>query len=49
MSKKLRDRIEELEERHRFIADNLLDAIWVVDAETLRYEYITPSIERLTG
>jgi len=49
MFKKLQEKIEELECKYRVLADNLLDAIWVVDAETLKYEYMTPSIERISG
>ncbi len=49
MSKTLKDRIEELEQKHRAIAENLIDAIWVVDAETLKFEYVTPSIEQISG
>ena len=49
MSKKLKEKIEELEEKHRVVADNLLDAIWVVDLETLKYDFITPSIEKISG
>jgi len=49
MSKKLQEKIEELECKYRVLADNLLDAIWVLDAETLEYEYMTPSIERISG
>jgi PAS domain S-box-containing protein len=49
MSEKLRERVEELEQKHRLLADNLLDALWVVDAKTHRFEYITPSIERISG
>ena len=49
MSKKLKNKIEELEQKHRVIADNLLDAIWVLDAETLKFEFMTPSIERVSG
>lgn len=49
MNKKLKDRIEELEQKHRFISDNLLDAIWVIDVETLKPEYITPGVERISG
>lgn len=49
MSKKLQEKIEELECKYRVLADNLLDAIWVLDAETLKYEYMTPSIERISG
>jgi PAS domain S-box-containing protein len=49
MSKKLKEKIEELEKKHRLLVDNLLDAIWVIDVETLRYDHITPSIEKVTG
>ena len=49
MSKKLKEKIEALEKKHRLVADNLLDAIWVIDVETLQYDYITPSIEKISG
>ena len=49
MTKVLEKRVKELEEKNRYIADNLLDAIWIVDADTLKYEYITTSIEKMSG
>jgi len=49
MSEVLKKRIVELEEKNRYIADSLLDAIWIVDADTLKYEFITPSIEKMSG
>jgi PAS domain S-box-containing protein len=49
MSDRLKQKIEELEKKHRIVADNLLDAIWVIDVETLQYDYITPSIEKISG
>lgn len=49
MSKRLKDRIEELEKKYRVIADNLIDAIFSLDVETLKFDYITPSIERISG
>ena len=49
MSKRLKEKIERLEEKHRVIADNLIDAIWTLDVETLKFDYITPSIERISG
>lgn len=49
MTKSLKNKIEELEQKYRFISDNLLDAIWVVNAETLKYEYITTSVEKISG
>lgn len=49
MNKSLRSRVEELEERYKLIADNLVDAIWVLDSDSLTMEFITPSIEKLSG
>ena len=49
MSKRLKEKIEELEGKHRVVADNLLDAIWVIDVATLKFEYITSSIEKISG
>jgi len=49
MSKRLKDKVRVLEQKHRVIAENLLDAIWIIDAKTLKFEYITPSIEKISG
>lgn len=49
MSDRMREEIERLEAARRYVADNLVDAIWVMDVETLRYEYVTPSFERISG
>lgn len=49
MAKKLREKIKDLEERYRYLSDNLLDSIWVMDADRLKFEYITPSTERISG
>jgi len=49
MSNKLKKKIEESEENYRLVAENLLECVFVVDAETLKFEYVTPSIENLSG
>ena len=49
MPNSLKNKIIDIEKRHRLIADNLLDAIWIVDAETLKFEYITASIDKISG
>lgn len=49
MAKSLPSRVEELEERYKLIADNLVDAIWVLDADSMAMEFITPSVEKLSG
>ncbi|MCK6551554.1 PAS domain S-box protein [Myxococcota bacterium] len=37
------------EEHHRFLTDNIHDVIWVLDTETGRFTYVSPSVERLRG
>lgn len=49
MHKSIRERIEEIGKLDHLLAQNLADAIWVVDANTLKYEYITPSIYKISG
>ena len=48
MSKNI-ERIKKLEKNHQLLSENLIDAIWAVDAETLRFEYMTASIEKISG
>jgi PAS domain S-box-containing protein len=42
-------RIMESEEKHRFLTDNIKDIIWVLDAESRKFTYVSPSIERILG
>ncbi len=49
MSKSIEQRIKELEDKNQLLTDNLVDAIWVIDVGTMTYEYITPSIRRISG
>ena len=37
------------EARYRLLTENMKDVIWVLDAETMRFLYISPSVERLLG
>lgn len=48
MSKNI-DKVKELEKKHRLLSENLIDSIWTVDVETMTYEYITDSIEPISG
>jgi two-component system cell cycle sensor histidine kinase/response regulator CckA len=41
--------LRESETQYRLLAENISDVIWVLDLETRRYRYISPSIERLVG
>lgn len=42
-------RYEKLEDKYRLITDNLIEAIFVLDAETLAFDYINPRIEKISG
>jgi len=37
------------EKRYRLISENVGDVIWVLDLETQRFTYVSPSVEKLRG
>jgi PAS domain S-box-containing protein len=49
MAKSIKDKVAELESQNLLLANNLVDAVWVINAGNLKYEYITPSIYRISG
>lgn len=49
MSQTFEEKFSALEERFKLIADNLIDAIWVLDVETQAFDFITQSVQRLSG
>lgn len=49
MEKNVLDRINEHEKKFSLLAKNLVDGIWVVDIDTLKYVYITPGTEVSRG
>ena len=44
MPKSIKDKVKELEKQNRLLTENLVDSIWVIDAETLRYEFSAPPL-----
>jgi len=42
-------RLQESERRYRLLAENVTDVIWVLDVETLKWKYISPSVETALG
>jgi PAS domain S-box-containing protein len=43
------EEIQIREERYRLLTENIHDVVWVVDVETLRFLYCSPSVERMRG
>jgi len=37
------------EEKYRILTETMKDVVWTADADTLRFTYVSPSIERLRG
>ncbi|MFA7359606.1 MAG: PAS domain-containing sensor histidine kinase [Candidatus Kapaibacterium sp.] len=39
--------IRESEEKYRLLTENMKDVIWIMDAETQKFTYVSPSVKRL--
>lgn len=42
-------RLQKSTETYQFLAENISDVIWILDLETSRFLYVSPSVERLRG
>ncbi len=41
--------VRESEQKYRMLTESMKDVVWILDAETLRFLYVSPSVERLRG
>ena len=49
MGRDIEQRITDYEQKYGYLTKGLVDAVWVVDVENMRYLYITPEINKLRG
>ena len=41
--------LRESEEKYRMLTESIKDVVWTLDPETMRFLYVSPSVERLRG
>ena len=47
--KRAEEALAESEKRHRVLAENVKDMIWTLNVESLRFTYISPSVQEMRG
>ena len=49
MDSNIEKRVASIENKYRLMADRFIDAVWVLDAATMKYLFISPDIYKLRG
>ncbi len=47
--RQVEEELRKSEEKYRLLADNATDIVWTVDLATLKFTYISPSVQRIRG
>jgi PAS domain S-box-containing protein len=47
--KEERDRIQKSEKKYRLLTENMKDVVWVLDIESRKFLYVSPSVQHLRG
>ena len=47
--KKAEQVLRESEQKYRLLSDNVTDIVWIMDIKTQKFDYFSPSVERIRG